>query len=68
MGVPGLLSPHAFSIIAGFALAAALVVSGFLFGPAAEPGKVEPISSVSLGAYLLTATILVVSYRHADAS
>jgi uncharacterized membrane protein len=68
MGVPGLLSPHAFSVIAGFALAAALVVSGFLFGPPAEPGKVEAISSVSLGAYLLTATILVVAYRHADAS
>jgi uncharacterized membrane protein len=68
MGVPGLLAPHAFSVIAGFVLAAALVVSGLLFGPTTRPGKVEPISSVALGAYLLTATILVVAYRHADAS
>lgn len=66
MGVPGLLSPHAFSAIAGFALAAVLVVSGFLFGPAAEPGRIEAISSASLGAWLLTATVMVVSYRHTD--
>jgi uncharacterized membrane protein len=66
MGVPGLLSPHAFSVMVGFALAAAMVVSGLLFGPAAEPGKVEPISSVSLGAYLFAATIMVVAYRHTD--
>jgi uncharacterized membrane protein len=66
MGQPGLLSPHAFSVMAGFALAAMLVVSGFLFGPAAEPGKVEPISSVSLGAYLFAATLMVVGYFHTD--
>jgi uncharacterized membrane protein len=66
MGAPGLLSPHAFSVMAGFALAAALVVSGFLFGPDAEPGKVEPISSISLGAYLFAATLMVVAYHHTD--
>jgi uncharacterized membrane protein len=68
MGVPGLLAPHAFSAAAGFALAAVLVVSGFLFGPDAEPGKVEPISCVSLGAYLFTAMAVVIAYRHADTS
>jgi uncharacterized membrane protein len=65
-GTPGLLSPHAFSVIAGFLLAAALVVSGFLFGPDKDPGKVEPISSVALGAWLFAATIMVVAYRHTD--
>ncbi|MDQ8730810.1 DUF2339 domain-containing protein [Bradyrhizobium sp. LHD-71] len=66
MGVPGLLSPHAFSVMAGFALAAALVVSGLLFGPEAEPGKIEPISSAALGAYLFAATVMVVAYQHTD--
>jgi uncharacterized membrane protein len=66
MGVPGLLSPHAFSIAVGFALAAALVVSGFLFGPDAERGEIEPISSVSLGVYLFAATLMVIAYRHTD--
>jgi uncharacterized membrane protein len=66
MGTPGLLSPHAFSVMAGFALAAMLVVAGFLFGPEAEPGKLEPISSISLGVYLFAATLMVISYRHTD--
>lgn len=68
MGVPGLLAPHAFSVIAGFALAAALVVSGLLFGPDAEAGKVEPVSSISLAAFLFAATIMVIAFRHADAA
>ena len=53
----------------GFALAATLVVSGFLFGPEAEPGKIEPISSVSLGVYLFAATLdghLVSPHRSGD--
>jgi len=66
VGQPGQLSPHAFILIAGFALAAMLVVSGFLFGPDAEPGKVEPISSVSLGAWLFAATLMVMAYWHTD--
>lgn len=66
MGTPGLLSPHAFSVASGFLLAALLVVAGFLFGPGAEPGEVEPISSISLGVYLFAATLMVVAYRHTD--
>jgi len=66
MGTPGLLSPHAFSVASGFVLAAVLVVSGFLFGPEAEHGRLEPISSIALGAYLFAATLMVVSYRHTD--
>jgi len=68
MGQPGLLSPHAFSVTAGLTLAAVMVVSGFLFGPEGEPGKVEPISSVSIGAYLFAATVMVVAYRHTDSA
>ena len=35
---PSLIGPHAFHVIAGFILAALLVVCGFMFGPAAERG------------------------------
>ena len=35
------LIPHAFHIVVGFALVAALIVSGFLFGPDAEPGDID---------------------------
>ncbi len=33
------LAAHLFHVVAGFALAAALIVSGLLFGPTAEPGQ-----------------------------
>ncbi len=36
---------HAFHVVVGFALAATLIVSGLLFGPDAEPGKIDPVSS-----------------------
>ena len=39
------LLPHAFHAAAGFVLAAALIVSGFLYGPSAEPGRIDAISS-----------------------
>jgi uncharacterized membrane protein len=44
---PSMIGPHAFHIIAGFVLAALLVVCGFMFGPDAEEGQIEPISSGS---------------------
>jgi uncharacterized membrane protein len=62
------IGPHVFHVIAGFVLAALLVVCGFLFGPPAEPGKIEPISSGSLAAYLLAATAIVLASFHADAA
>ena len=52
--------------IAGFVLAALLVVCGFMFGPPAEEGEIEPISSGSLAVYLLGATLIVLSSAHAD--
>ena len=56
---PSMVGPHAFHVIAGFVLAALLVVCGFMFGPPADDGRIEPISSGSLAAYLLGATMIV---------
>lgn len=56
------LAPHAFHIIASFALAAALVVAGFLFGPDIERGRVEPVSSGAVIAWLFGVTLLVVPH------
>jgi len=38
------LAPHAFHALAGFALAAVLIVAGLLFGPAAQAEKLDGIS------------------------
>jgi len=63
---PSLIGPHAFHVIAGFILAALLVVCGFMFGPGAEQGEIEPISSGALAAYLVGATLIVLTGFHAD--
>ena len=65
---PAMVAPHAFHVIAGFVLAALLVVCGFMFGPAAEQDTIEPISSGSLAAYLLGAGLIVLASFHADAA
>jgi len=44
------------------------VVCGFMFGPPANESRIEPISSGSLAAYLLGATMIVLSSFHADAA
>ncbi|MBR1120313.1 DUF2339 domain-containing protein [Bradyrhizobium lablabi] len=63
---PSPMGPLVFHVIAGFILAALLVVCGFMFGPAADDGKIEQVSSGSLAAYLLGATLIVLSNHHAD--
>src|SRR5436305_4481767 len=63
---PSMVGPHAFHVLAGFILAALLVVCGFMFGPPADEGQIEPISSGSLAAYLLGATLIVLNSFHAD--
>ncbi len=63
---PNTFGPQAFLIIASFALAALLVVAGFMFGPSAEQGRVEPVSSISLGVSLFGAASLVLINNHAD--
>jgi uncharacterized membrane protein len=62
---PSMVGPHAFHVMVGFFLAAVLVVCGFMFGPPAD-GQIEPISSGSLAAYLLGATMIVLASFHAD--
>ncbi|MEA3022437.1 MAG: hypothetical protein QOK01_1289, partial [Alphaproteobacteria bacterium] len=63
---PSMVAPHAFHVIAGFILAALLVVCGFMFGPPADHGQIEPISSGSLAAYLAGAALIVLNSGHAD--
>jgi uncharacterized membrane protein len=63
---PSMLGPHTFHVIAGFVLASLLVVCGFMFGPPAEAGRIEPISSGSLAATLFAATLIVLNSDHAD--
>ena len=58
------LLPHALHAAAGFVLAAVLIVSGFLYGPTAEPGRIDGISSGALAAYLFAAAMLVFASRH----
>lgn len=65
---PTMIAPHAFHVIAGFALAAALVVCGFLFGPQPEPGRIEAVSSAALAAYVLGAALIVLSSDHAPSA
>ncbi|MEH2512401.1 putative membrane protein [Nitrobacteraceae bacterium AZCC 1564] len=65
---PETLAPHAFDIIVSFALAALLVVTGFMFGPSSEPGRIEPVSSLSLTAFLFGATALVLTTDHSSAA
>ena len=59
------LGAHLFHVLVGFALAAALIVSSFLYGPSGDRGRIDETSSAALGAYLLAAAILVVASVHA---
>ena len=65
---PSMVASHLFHVIAGYILAALLVVCGLLFGPDVEEGEIEPVSSGSLAAYLLGATAIVLASAHADAA
>lgn len=57
------LMPHTFHGVVGYALAAALIVSGLFYGPPAD-GKVDGISSGALFGYLLAVAFLVVARNH----
>jgi uncharacterized membrane protein len=62
------LGAHLFHVTTGFALAAALIVSGLFFGPDAAPGKIDEISSAAIAAYLGAATVLVIGSFHDPAT
>jgi uncharacterized membrane protein len=62
------LGAHLFHVTAGFALAAALIVSGLFFGPDAAPGKINEMSSAAIAAYLGAATVLAIGSFHDPAA
>jgi uncharacterized membrane protein len=55
---------HVFNALAGFVLAAVFLVCGLLYGPEAQPGEVDWLSTLALSAYLLVAAFLVLTSRH----
>src|SRR5439155_6886783 len=65
---PSMIGPHGFHVISGFALAALLVVCGFMFGPPGDESRIEPISSGSLASYLPGAAMIVLASFHADSA
>ena len=58
------LAAHVFHVMTGFALAALLIVAGLLYGPPAQPNRIEAVSSGALAAFLFAATILVLGSEH----
>ena len=59
------LGAHVFNALAGFALAAVLLVCGLLYGPDAEPGRIDRVSVVRHCRFiLLAAALLVLASRH----
>jgi uncharacterized membrane protein len=58
------LGAHVFNAVAGFGLAAVFLVCGLLYGPPAEPNKIDLLSTLALSIYLLVAAILVTASQH----
>lgn len=56
--------PIGFHAAAGFALAAIFLVPGLLYGPSAEPGQIDRVSTIGILVPLLLAAWLVVAYDH----
>src|SRR6185312_6763471 len=62
------LAPHAFHAIVGFALVTVLIVAGLLFGPSAQPERIDGVSSGALSAYVFAALALVLARYHDPAT
>lgn len=62
------LGAHLFHAVVGFTLAATLIVAGLLYGPPAEPAKIDEISSGALAAYLFAAMLFAIASRHDPAA
>jgi uncharacterized membrane protein len=59
-----ILPAHIFHISIGFALAAAFIVAGLFWGPAAERGKLDGLSSISIVVFVAAAALFVLASRH----
>ena len=59
------VAAHAFFAATGFALSSAFIVAGLLYGPPAEEGRIDPVSSCIPAGYLLTAFLSVIATLHA---
>jgi uncharacterized membrane protein len=55
------VAPHVFHAVAGFGLAAVFIVAGLFLGPAAEPGRIDVVSSGAVTVYLFVAALIVVA-------
>jgi uncharacterized membrane protein len=64
----GAAAPHLFHAVAGFVLAALLIVAGLWFGPAAAPGRIDWVSSGAPAVYLAVAALIVAAQDHSAAA
>ncbi len=64
----GTAAPHLFHAVAGFVLAALLIVAGLWYGPAAAPGRIDAVSSGALAVYLAVAALIVAAQDHSAAA
>ena len=64
----GTLAPHIFHVVVGFGLVALFIVAGLFYGPSAEPGRMDRVSSGAIVAYLLPAALLVLARDHDPAT
>jgi hypothetical protein len=64
----GTLAPHLHHVVTGFALAALLIVAGLFYGPAAAPGRIDPVSSGAIVVYLAAACVIVMAQDHDSAA
>jgi uncharacterized membrane protein len=58
------LTAHLFHVVVGFGLAALMIVAGMPYGPPAQPGRIDAVSSGALAAFVAAATILVLASGH----
>jgi uncharacterized membrane protein len=68
IGAADALVPHLLHAVAGFVLAALLIVAGLWYGPAAAPGRIDAVSSGAIAVYLLAAAIVVLAQDHDPAA
>ncbi len=60
----GTAAAHLFHVVAGFILAALLIVAGLQYGPPAVPGRIDAVSSGALAVYLAGAAFVVIAQDH----